>query len=205
MKRFIVSCMAVMVVLISVPVMANPSAYFVDLGSFEPFPMNDWGPVEPTTHPGTWGGFGLTPPQDFKVSPVTPPTYDYLCRTVWTANDQPWAEITFPLPVYQVAIRHLRGLADDSYDVEVYAGPNYWGHVTDAPSGQELWDVSMFAGAPGNVLRITATGPQWSGFPTYGQLAIDWVMAEPVPAPGAILLGSIGVGLVGWLRSRRTL
>lgn len=44
-----------------------------------------------------------------------------------------------------------------------------------------------------------------SDFPVYGNNAGFEEWAVRIPAPGAVLLGSIGVGFVGWLRRWRTL
>jgi len=66
--------------------------------------------------------------------------------------------------------------------------------TADTPS---FWGVIDMDG-------ITSISFDASGGPLVGFDAVSYGQAV-IPAPGAILLGSIGAGLVGWLRRRRTL
>ena len=85
-------------------------------------------------------------------------------------------------------------------------GIPYAGVPTGFPNpGESAWQNSIYGGgqvllAPGAhylVVQGDGVGGVPAGF--YTQLT------SAIPAPGAILLGSIGMGVVSWLRRRRTL
>ena len=144
-------------------------------GSEEGYDLVGWGPIEPTTHGGNWGGFGTT---------------GETCRVVWYVDDDTPGYATVKLKPLgarkpqSIELRVLDGIGDDSFEVYVKNKKDTWTYVyeyTSDPSTAEYWVVHTIA-IPEDVkpsdgtfvtLKVVSTAPPWSGFNTYGQLAVD--------------------------------
>jgi len=179
------------------------AAYNVDVGSASEtaYLGPGWSTINPDSIGGNWGGFGSG--GDNYTSPTTA-TWDYKCRTIYEQGGTATGTITFPTPVWSMVIRHLDGLARDAAggggdDFAVLVDGVPWGYHVSNPATNEYWEETTFAGSAGTVLTITAIDPAWAAQGTWGQVAIDRVVA--VPEPVSIMLLGLG-GLL--LRRRRS-
>jgi len=169
---------------------------FVDIGvAGEGHNMIGWGPIEPATHGGAWGGEGN-------------------CRVIWEGEATPDdgkrvatidLDFGFGPGTRWISFRWLDGMSDaDDFDIQV---GSYVGHLQNgAPAGSENWvnlgacDVGQLQGI--HTVTLTATGAPWASFATYGQVALSeiaaWRDPEAVPAVsewGIVLM--VLVGLIG--------
>ena len=103
----------------------------------------------------------------------------------------------FTTPVFAVAFDSGYWDAVGSAVIDVYdPGMGYLGSLSNTATGVAA-------------INISGVGPV--GYIYFNSIAdsgggdIDNLAFTPIPAPGAILLGSIGLCVVSWLRRRRTL
>jgi hypothetical protein len=115
-----------------------------------------------------------------------------------------WSSLTFDFdPKYEVkSISFIYGGNDFSIDIEALDSS---ATVLDSLSestinGASAGPATLYAGSGNSIKTLRWEDPDNLAF-----AALDNITLEVIPAPGAILLGSIGVGVVGWLRRRRTL
>jgi hypothetical protein len=96
-------------------------------------------------------------------------------------------------------------IGEFSFTATLYVDENENGWDPSDPLAVIGEDYTIWFGGYGVGDDSFAYGAEYYGTSANGLLYQGTLDIAPVPAPGAILLGSIGIGIVGWLKRRRTI
>ncbi len=171
----------------------------VDIGdpvSESGFNMVGWGPIEPATSGGNFGGIDN-------------------CRPIYAPEDgDDWATIDFDFGCCEgqkcLVMDHLDGLTNDSFDVYMYpvGDPGAQQLIFSYPGDDqaaEIWKTSsvLVTTSGLNTIKFVSTAPQWSDWSTYGQMCFNNIMVRDyMPVMDAVTIGDpaseSGHAMAGW-------
>lgn len=197
MKNFVAICL--LMALIS----AGSANAAVTL-TFDELPTQ---PVDGLTYKGVTFGFTMdeTPSTDAVYSGIGPGSIAYLQDTTLEGNAKGVLTLDFVQPTdllsFAVALNSFDPVTA-AYSVSLFdASLSAIGTFSENTYPVVLWSEDLFSYSGTPIARAVIAFNSQSA----SRFAMDNLSVNTIPAPGAILLGSLGVGCVSWLRRRRTL
>ncbi len=115
--------------------------------------------------------------------------------TTTSGNDNQMT-IVFTTPVIDFKVYWVTTNNSDIYAIAYDAGGTIVGTWYADASSDPFYGTFAGSGIPVSKLTL---------YDGTGTISVGRLEFEAIPAPGAILLGTLGAGLIGWLRRRRTL
>lgn len=159
--------------------------------------MSGWGPVEPATSGGSYGGIDN-------------------CRPVYATEDgTPWATVALdfgddPTMPKCITLHHLEGIGNDAFDLYIQPQDRnglkklIYSFPGDAQTSETWMETSVIASGIGmQTLTIESTAPKWSNWDTYGQMCFDIIRVDECPAEKAVVdigdpASEAAFNMVGW-------